>query len=233
MLGMYCAPHWAWPLASSSLAVLLLVNAGYSIFLTFGSPGLPVVRVGGVGDVGGGAGVHLVGAGADRVGVGVGDRVGDLRPDGLGHDRHLVGDVVEPRHGGGAEVHRDLVGAGRGDAGQDRPDAGEVEGRVLLEQVERVRHVVGGQRGAVAELDARADCERERLVPRAPAVGGREHGRDLAVLQRVDVVERLVDEPDRQQRVGAVERAEVAGPEGAVLVRDRQGGGLGGGAAAA
>ncbi len=39
MPGMYWAPHWAWPLASSSLAVLLLVKAGYFSVWTCGSPG--------------------------------------------------------------------------------------------------------------------------------------------------------------------------------------------------
>ncbi len=39
MLGMYCAPHCAWPLASSSLAASLVRNAGYCTFLMCGSPG--------------------------------------------------------------------------------------------------------------------------------------------------------------------------------------------------
>ena len=39
MSGMYWAPHWAWPLASVSLAVLLLVKAGYWRVWMRGRPG--------------------------------------------------------------------------------------------------------------------------------------------------------------------------------------------------
>ena len=67
---------------------------------------LPVVRVGRVLDVlrGAGAAARREGAGADRVLVGVGHRVRDLRPDLLVHDPDLVGDVVEVRHRDGLEL---------------------------------------------------------------------------------------------------------------------------------
>jgi len=193
-------------------------------------PRLPVRRVRLVGDVLRGALAHRVRAGADRGLDRVGDRVGHLREDVLGHDRRLVRDVVEVRHGHGLEVHRDRVAA-RGDAGQHRPRAGQVQGGVLLRQVEGVGHVVGRHRRAVAPLDPGADGERERLVAGAPFVRGGEHRRGLALLQRVHVDERLVHEAVRQHGEGGVERIETAAPELAGLVGDGQravGRGLGG-----
>ena len=182
---------------------------------------LPVVRVGLVGDVLRGALAHRVRAGADRGLDRVRDRVGYLREDVLGHDRHLVRDVVEVRHGHLAEVHRDRV-ARRGDAGQHRPRPGQVQGAVLFRQVEGVGHVVGRHRRAVAPLDPGADRERERLVSGAPLIRGGEHRRGLALLQRVHVDERLVHEAVRQHREGGVERIETAAPELPGLVGDGQ-----------
>ena len=39
MFGMNWLPHCAWPVASKLLAGSLEVNAGYSTFAIFGSPG--------------------------------------------------------------------------------------------------------------------------------------------------------------------------------------------------
>src|ERR1700722_19991171 len=59
------------------------------------------------------------------------------------------------------------------------------------------------------------------LLPAPPLPGAGQHGRGLAALQRVVVGQRLVHEAHRQQGVRSVERAEVTGPEGAVLIGDR------------
>ena len=185
---------------------------------------LPVVRVGDVGDVLRAARLDDERAGRHRVGVGVADRVGDLRPDVLGDDRGLVRDVVEVRHGRGLERHRDLVAALLGDAGQHRPDGVEVEAGVLLHQVEGERHVRRGHRRAVGPLDPVTDGECEGLVVVAPRPGRRQPRGGLAALQGVDERQRLVHlaHGDALGEVRRVERVEAAGPQRALLVGDRQ-----------
>jgi hypothetical protein len=183
---------------------------------------LPVLGVGHVLDVlrGAVAAAGGEGAGADRVLVRVGDRVRDLGPDLLVHDADLVGDVVEVRHRGRLEGHHDLVRAGHHDAGQHRPDGVDVQGGVLLHQVERVGDVRGGHRVTVGELHAAPDGEGDHLVAVAPGVAAGQPRRGRVVLQGVDEHQRLVDGPERKRDIAQVERVEVAGPGAAALVVD-------------
>ena len=111
-------------------------------------------------------------------------------------DERLVGDVVEVGHCGRLE-RKDHVVALLADTAQHAPDRVQVEGRVLLEQVESEHYVSRRHRRAIAPLDALADSEREGLVAVAPRPLGGQHRRRLAVLERVDVHERLVEKAGR------------------------------------
>ena len=169
---------------------------------------------------------HLERARSDGMGVLVGDRILDLRPDVFRHDRRLRGDVVEVRHRGRLEPEDDLV-ALFGDALQDRPVCIQVEGGIRLEQLVREDHVVGAERLAVRPLHARADRERQRLVSVAPLVARREPVRGRTALEAVHEHQLFVHGPEREGVDVPVERTESARPCRSLLVRDRHGGGTG------
>ena len=184
---------------------------------------LPVVRVAQVLDVVLGAVGHRYGPVPDRCGVGERVELGLVlrRPEVLGDDRHLVGDVVEVRLGRPGEREDDLVGALHGHVRQRAavrlPQGVHVERRVSLEGVERVEDVGRAERLAVAPLDAAADGEGQGRVVGVPGGCPREpRGHDVRAvgvrLERVDELERLVDEADRRAADGRVERVELAGP---------------------
>ena len=186
-----------------------------------GQPFLPVVGVALVGDVLPCAGAHRERARADGVLDHLRGRVLERRPDVLGHDRGLSGDLVEVRHRRLVEGEGDLVVALLDDALDDLPVRLQVGLRVLLQQREAEHDIGGGERLPVRPFHARPDGERQRLVVRAPLVVAREPGR-LLVVQEVVVDERLVQDAEGLAVHRAVVRIEVALPQRTALVVDRQ-----------
>ena len=77
--------------------------------------------------------------------------------------------------------------------GHLRPDAGGVEGRVLLQQVEREDHIRGGEGLSVAPLDAGPDRVDQRRRAGELVTGGEE--RRVGAVDRARDLQRLVDQP--------------------------------------
>ena len=189
--------------------------------------GLPVGRVGHVGDVVRRARVDRERAGADRRRVWPRVRLRSRVTGGedvLRDDHDLVGKAVEIRLSRGLEGqgHRVVVrshDAGQARAGPQRVQVGRGRG---LHEIERERDVLRGERLTVAPLDAVAGRERDRRLVGIPRVGRRQHRRLLGVLERVDVDERLVHVAVGFGVDRRVERVELTGPGLALLVGDRE-----------
>ncbi|MFN8630224.1 MAG: hypothetical protein U0838_07855 [Chloroflexota bacterium] len=84
-----------------------------------------------------------------------------LAPEMLGHDRHDEARVVGL---GRLEVELDGGRVGRLDRGQVHEELGVLPEAVVVDEVERVRHVRRGQRLAVLPCQAVAEVERDRLA---------------------------------------------------------------------
>ena len=110
-------------------------------------------------------------------------------PNVFRNNRRLPGDVVEVGLRRSIEGEHDLIARRRDRLQPCGPHGVDVEGGILLQQVEGEQYVGSAHWLAVAPLDAVANREGEGLAVGRPLVVGGEHRRRLLVLQRVDEYE--------------------------------------------
>ncbi len=151
-------------------------------------------------------------AGTDRLLVLEGERVGNILPDMLGHDRK-VGERFREMCIDALEVDLDLRRRHRLDRGDTLADADDVDRRVLEHQLEGEFHVGRCQRLAVRPLHAIAQRIGDRLQVVGKLVAGCQPPDRLAAVIVVEDHERLIDEVHGALPPPAqVERVEVLHP---------------------
>jgi hypothetical protein len=157
--------------------------------------------------------------GADGVGIGERQRVGDFAPDVLGQHR-LLHQLDQARHERPLQGQLDGARVDGAHARQELPQAVGVERAILVDELEAVDDVGGGERRAVRPAHAVAQMQRElQVIGRPGEVGG--EPRNPRAGDGVPDDERLVDAAARgPARAADQERVEVAHPGAGLLDRD-------------